>query len=327
MHWSGKDILKQTYPENIDVRICAFRMIDDFLVFSLHQTKKNVLEFPKAKLDNAIDVIGRELNPNFVGRLFHNGIVHIWYECETNGDNIPRFVNSSEKKWWALSSEIVNWRSLLHFQIADSVVDLFLENTELLFVEDANKHKLECPIVGYRGGYSTNILKLAIIGISRENFDFASLGHFFYFGDYHSGMRYAFMPFDYEKEMYHAGEKIIRDDGRFLRGGIARFALYTGNKGHTMLLGRIKDRSDKTRNAIKEGVVRSEDAFFRDTEGLWAKTFDSVLLGRRAVISRSSGKKKTLNPQYVIKHFEQHVPLSFHYVNTITQDAENAIIE
>ena len=129
-----------------------------------------------------------------------------------------------------------------------------------------------------------------------------------------------------EKTIYHAGERIVGDDGNYTRGGLARFALRLGRE-HTMLLGKTRDSSLQTRKGIKEGTVRSEDAGFRDHDGKWTLDFDAILLGRRKVISRSTKKEKTLHPQYVIKNFYQHVPLSFHYVKTSSQNSETFVVE
>ena len=193
-------------------------------------------------------------------------------------------------------------------------------------MENDSGEKCECPIVGYYGTYYTKILKLAIIG-AKKNMVGSSLGPYYYFGNYNAGIRFAFAPMSMdEKVMYHAGEKIVRDDGKYTRGGLARFALRLGNE-HTMLLGHGRDRSQHTRNGIRKGYIRPEDAPFRDSNGKWAELFDAIFLGRRQVDDKETGEKRVLNPQYTIKYFHQHIPLSFHYVETASQDAANAVIE
>ena len=328
MNWSGEKILQTSYPKKTtDVKICAFRIVDDYVLFSLHRTENDTLEFPTAKTNQALDVIGKELNPTFLGTILHEGDMYVWYHCQTDEKYQPLFVNKSERKWWALSSEIVNWQYILHFPIVESVVNLFLAYPEMLFVEDMNKEKQECPIVGYRGGYYTEMFKEAIIGVPRHEYHFSSLGPFFYFGDYNAGVRYALSPSHQlsDNEMYHAGEKIIRENGNYTRGGLIRFALHVTNN-HSLMLGTKRDRSEKTRQGIKTGRLRSEDAYFRDTNGEWTKTFDAVSLGRRSVMS-STGKMKTLHPLYAIKKFYQHVPLSYHYLDTSSENAQQAMIE
>lgn len=327
MRWSGEKLLQPEPPRNgADVRVCAFRIVSDFVLFSLHRTDRGALEFPRCAPSKAREVIGVELHPQFVGALDHRGTTYVWYECRTSESSPALFLTKAERRWWTLSSEIVNWQKVLHFPVADAVTSLFMAHSELLFVENAEGDKYECPLVGYYGAYYTKILKLAIIGAPRSDWEMASMGPHFYFGDYAGGMKYAFAPMALEKEMYHAGEKVVRDDGLFTRGGIARFALRTGD-AHTMMLGGRPDRSRQTRKGIREGKVRLEDAPFRDPDGVWAKTFDAALLGRRTVTSRSTGKPKVLHPQYVVKKFHQHVPLSYHYVDTASQDAANAVIE
>jgi hypothetical protein len=140
-------------------------------------------------------------------------------------------------------------------------------------------------------------------------------------------MRYAFAPRSLaNQKVYHSGENIVSDDGKFTRGGLARFALRLG-KEHTMLVGKTRDRSQRTRRGVNEGKVREEDVPFRDPDANWTKLFDAVLLGRRKVKGIDTNKERTLNPQYVLKRFHQHIPLSFHYVETESQDAATAIID
>ena len=309
------------------MRVCAFRIINDFAIFCLHKTDNETLEFPECSPSQVDKMLDKELNPTFIGSLIHEGNTYVWYDCGRSEVVQPLFGKKSDKKWWVLSSEIINWRKVLHFPVEESVVHLFLRNSDMLFVEDDNGDKYECPIVGYYGAYYTKILKLAIIGASKSEWKFSSMGPYYYFGNYDAGMKYAVSPMTLnESTIYHAGEKIIRDDGKYIRGGIARFALKLGNE-HTMLLGKQRDRSQYTRKGVKEGFVRSEDSPFRDHDSKWTKDFDAILLGRRKVISRSTGKEKILNPQYVIKSFKQHIPLSFHYVETNTINTESAIIE
>lgn len=329
MRWGGEKILQPDPPhvrKGQEVYICAFRVVDDFVLFSLHQKEKGVLEFPRATMAKAVSVIGKDWYPQYVGHLTWGEEVYAWYECRVTEEYAARFVKKEESQWWALSSEIVNWNAVLHFTVAPSAVDLFYEHSELLFVESPTGEPYECPMVAYYGAYYTKILKLAIVGPPRSEVGWSSLGPYFYFGDYASGMKYAFTPMSKEREMYHSGEKIVGPNGVFTRGGIARFALKVG-EAHTMLLGRRTDRSENTRRGIREGIVRPEDARYRDSDGTWASEFDAVFLGRRTVMSRSAGKEKLLNPQYVVKKFHQHVPLSYHYVDTASQTAENAVIE
>lgn len=328
MQWSGEKLLKKTQPRNTsNVRICAFRLVGDFVLFSLQKTRNNSLELPSGSGAQAKNVIGSDVESKYVGHLNYNGETYMWYDCSMNDVPSALFLTKSERKWWALSSEIVNWEKVLHFPIEKAVVDLFIAHPEMLFVENLEGQKYECPLVGYYGAYYTKILKLAIIGAPKSEWEFSSLGPHYYFGNYDAGMRYAFAPMSMgSKIVYHSGENIVNHQGKYKRGGLARFALRLG-KEHTMLLGKVRDRSKPTREGVKEGKVREEDAPFRDPDAKWAKLFDAVLLGRRKVKDRNTKEERTLNPQYILKRFHQHIPLSFHYVKTEEQDAKTGVIE
>lgn len=323
MRWSGEKVIKHTNIRGDTlVNVCAFRVMDEYVLFSLYRTDDDTLVFPRVVFEQAVDTIGRGLEPNLVGSTMCDGEIFVFFQCGTPVKNDAVFLTKSDRQWWTLSSEIVNWQRALHFPVVESVVNLFLTNPDMLFVENVSGDKYECPAVGYCGSYYAKIHNLSLIGVPRSESESSSLGPHFYFGDYADGMRGAFMAIPSEYDVFHAGENIVQNDGRFTRGGIARFALKLG-KMHTVLLGRHRDRSKRTLQGVKNGSVRSSDVPFRDPDGKWAESFDAVILGRR-----SSGRDKMLHPQYVVKKFYQHIPLSYHYVDTVNnKNADAATIE
>ena len=142
MQWCGEPLLSnKPLHKKTNVRVCAFRVLHDFVVFSLHRTKEGTLEFPETSPDNAVDLIDEDMNPTYVGSLLHNGNIFLWYKCETNNTTPAQFLNKSDRKWWVLSSEIVNWQKVLHFPVEESVVELFMTHPNLLFVENSNGEK------------------------------------------------------------------------------------------------------------------------------------------------------------------------------------------
>ena len=52
-----------------------------------------------------------------------------------------------------------------------------------------------------------------------------------------------------------------------------------------------------------------------DYDGIWSKDYDSCYLGN---IKLDNDEKMPYSPLYVLKNYNQQIPLSYHYINNTT---------
>ena len=203
MRWVGEDILtKAPMPlrSGQTIRVCGFKIIDDFLLFRMQRTDHGTMGFPRMLREEVPD--GGE----YVGYLEHGEApdhIHAWYDISEV--DVP---DGDGEWWWALSSEIINWQRMLDIPIECS--DLFLENRPLLFTMDDGGAINECPAVGYRVGLYTTMARYSVVGPTK-------LGS--------ANERY------YQFDDYETAAEAARGEGG--SGGIARFAIRLGE--HTVV--------------------------------------------------------------------------------------------
>ena len=182
---------------------------------------------------------------------------------------------------------------------------------------------IESPKACYYGNYYKRIAYTAVFGHERQ-LPRASLGPYYYFGNFKRAMRYAFWSSNNLPMKINDEYITINDDGLYSQGGIVRFAIFTGK--HTMLLGRKDDPEDILNNEQQPNMELIKKTLkFRDVLGKWTKEFDSISQGINVVDGYN------LQMQLVIKEYRQQIPLSYFYVNTeqdVTLNSlENAVIE
>ena len=101
------------------------------------------------------------------------------------------------------------------------------------------------------------------------------------------------------------------------KGGIIRFALFTGST--KVVLNKISDSIDES--DIKSRLISTKNSNnlyenltlrITDYDGKWAKKYDSIYVGE---IELDNGEKMKNTPIYVVKNYEQHIPLSYHFID------------
>jgi hypothetical protein len=91
------------------------------------------------------------------------------------------------------------------------------------------------------------------------------------------------------------GREISDENGKIIKGGIVRFALFMNN---------TKVLLDKYKSKISDIKLTKNNE--------WVKHFQSLYLGR---IPKINGSVWEINPKYIIKDYEQQIPLSMHLIN------------
>lgn len=221
----------------------------------------------------------------------------------------------NSKWWWALSTELVNYKNILKFSVEPATTTFFLINNKLLFLSNpgVGGNYYETPDVGYYGNYYKYITSVASIGLRRES-PFASLGPYYYFGTYEQAMRYALWSFN--RKPLEIDDKLITIDdlGRYDKGGIVRFALFAGNM--KVLLNRATDPPDESTISIdlaEKSVFVQATMKIRDVDAAWAEHYNSIFHGICKI--QLPDKLITLDPMIVLKEFSQQVSLAYYYVN------------
>jgi hypothetical protein len=339
----NKDIPNKKYK---NIRVCVYKVITDemypFIMFLLYKYENNILNFIKIEdFHNTNQDIITDILSKFRNIFSELPDVSIEYKgyIENNEDNEEKDLmvilkyNTSIKQqlqqvtydskwWWLLSSEIVNYKKVLNFDIDSFSTKFLLENNKLMFLYDDEGNIYETPEVGYYGNYYKKIASVASLGLSRQSI-YSSFGPYYYFSTYTHAMRNAIWNPSY-KPMKVLDEYItIGERGRYTKGGIVKFALFVGKT--KMLMGRSFDKPDESHIsqelALKNDFIK-QMAKLRDTDGRWTEEYNSIRIGSHSIKLKDNPIIYT-DPMIALKEYEQQVPLEYYYVDTEQVNEEN----
>lgn len=300
-------------------------------IHKLEKAYEKIFEKSKSK-DESNDDIDNIINIDYSGYLLKDSELYLFLAYNNDENKIELEHNKYKSRyWWTLSSELVNYKKVLSFDVDDNVTQFFLNNSTLLYVYDNTLNPYESPVVGYYGGYYKQISTVVALGLKREK-PYASFGPFYYFGDYKQAMRYAIWS-SLKKPMEVNGKLITKDEeGKYEKGGLVRFVLFTGKM--KIMMGRPEDPDDDSDISIKgqkDNEFIKATLKFRDNNGKWIKEYNSIGYGKQNIYLKSKHKEITLNPMIALKDYEQQIPLGYYYVNTdqdvSIDNSEDAIIE
>lgn len=227
---------------------------------------------------------------------------------ETYSSNLTRF---------ALTDEIMNKRNICNIPINKETTNFFIHNDQINYLYDENNIAYQTPVVGFVGKPTPEKLKFVYtFGESAKNKS-AILGPHFYFSDFNYAIRQGGWSHNYKPE--HIYDKLITDNGngRYLKGGIVRFALF---------IGKIKiientptdpnDESDIKKDRLKDTTLNQnyeiQTLRISDHDGLWVRKYDSVYLGN---LELDDGSFIEEGPIITLKDYNQQIPLSYHFID------------
>jgi hypothetical protein len=275
------------------------KRLGNLLVFPFIDVKTNINAKTAAnKLLHS--VIKIKITPT--GFLQNNNTVFVFYNLSSVDEysTIPRaeqqwlkLIKESNNLWWVLIDEICNHRKSLNFPIHKSVTSLFYQNPILIYLKQKTKN-IDIPIVGYYGNYYKFLPIIASLGQKPTTWPNLEFGPYFYFTSYTGAFRYAGWTANYRQRKAH-NKEIADKDGKISKGGIIRFALFM-EKTQVLL-------DMKTSKIAK---------YMNNPNNEWTKHFNSLYLGR---VPRINGSVWHMNPRYVVKTFDQQLPLSLHLVD------------
>lgn len=306
-----------------DICIYSIKNINNqpFLTYIL-QNKKDVLQWLSVNDYKAqtIETLHITLQKELSGKLKFKGMnikQQLWFELIDSNVTIKQ-VNRNQQYITCLVSEIVNVKYYLNIPIAKDITDFFLDFPEYIYLYNKQNLPYDIPEVGYYGNYYKKIALIAALGVKRET-PKASMGSYYYFAGYKRALRYALRT-SMRRPMEINGNRITIDElGTYTKGGLVRFALFLGKT--TSLLGRTTDKDDSAK--ISQHLAKTEEFYKltlknRDSDGNWTKYYDSIVMGKTFIVNCKTCKQKNsvLDPQIIVKTFEQQIPLTYYYVNT-----------
>ena len=202
----------------------------------------------------------------------------------------------------------------------NEISKLLINNKDIVHLFNENNEPYEIPIVGYVGKSTTQqLMFVSIFGESAKTKS-ACLGPYFYFTEFNCAIRDGGWSPDYKPLILF--NKLITDNeqGRYIRGGIVRFALFTGHiKYIDNLQNSPNDESYTKQTRINDLNFNNKYEVLTlkitDHDGLWSKTYDSAYLGNIELFDGSYLKN---TPLLVTKSYDQQIPLSYHFIDKKT---------
>ena len=204
---------------------------------------------------------------NYNGSLTMDDDLYLFFDItdETMTDIGP-------KLWLSLIDEIINYNNICNFQIESTVSTLFLNNNQLLILHDTCGNPYESPIVAFSGQHDSLLNFTFVFGVS----DIETSGNYS-FTDYVYSIKNGGWSKTGLPEIKY-GKLITENEyGRYIKGGIVRFALFLG----------------------KNEIINNTELLTTN----WTTEFDSIYYNRLGM------------PIWIVSKLEQQQPLSYHYID------------
>ena len=255
----------------------------------------------------------------YTGYLYHKRekrctLFFAYLHTELLDTNNTPFMDSTNRWWWALSSEIFNECHMMNHDISEPIVAFFKKNMGIMRLEVDGK-PLESPSAVYSGKHFNYVSYMAAFGMKKSSTR-AHFGPYYYSGEYMGTMRYACYSMCLETHVLGDGTSLtVNEHGKHTRGGIVRFAVFLG-RCRAFFLNGEEDRSDLSMHwANKDPLTKSKLAL-RDINGDWTRYFDSAYVGEYVFSYENKVKKRVVG--WTIKDYDYQIPLSCHEVDMRT---------
>ena len=234
-------------------------------------------------------------------------------ECKLNLNDIYY----SSDVMFALLDEIMNHKSICNIEIDDEVVDFFIYNNKFCYLTSDKNIRYESPTLAYVWTEEKMLNFTYMFGTPKKN-NLAILGPYFYFTDYKNAIQgiYPNSTILDSTIKWNNLDYSVKNNNINKKSGIVRFAIFTGitkyieNQPNDPI-----DKSDVKNERLNDSSINQnfERLTMRisDYDGNWSDEFDSCYLGN---IELDNGERIPYSPLYVLKNYNQQVPLSYHYI-------------
>jgi hypothetical protein len=289
--------------ETGNIHICAYQInnkgLSPFLQFILrkyskeHESNPDLLTFPSFKYIKTseislmckyiLGIIFACYNSStdlykYKGYLNIENDIYMFYDCSEYSINNHNLYRTNDL-WLVLMDEIINHNKICNFSIDEMVTQFFLNNTEFLYLKNADNINYEMPSVAYSGSHKYKLEFISVFGVEKTiNYNLAD-PHFFFTNYVNAINMGGWIKNIKDKlnennecpiEYYGNNNKISDKSGKYTYGGINRFALF---------LGKMKVNNDTT-----DGVYNS--IYINNESPIWA-----------------------------VPTYEQQLPLTCHYID------------
>lgn len=294
------------------VTLSEYKPFIQYLLYK-HETSDNLLSFPfftfkGVDLENECHKKIKGITDEdfkIRGMVSQKNDIYVIASLPENSCSLQHLTKKSN--WWfALLHEIINEGNILYFPIHQSVGDLFYHNPDLLYILDENNVPYEAPMGLYNGQHADKTNFIATLGISKYS-PLASMGPYYYFATYDLACKFGSWSYNFKPLILDDILLTDNDFGRYKKGGIVRFAIFTGKV--LVLLNRDWDPKDKSQLASHRD--EKEKKLLR-VDGSWTKSYDSTCVSE---ITYSNGSKNQNGAKYCVKNFYQQLPLSYHFLD------------
>ena len=286
---------------------------NDKLFFPNFTSTQNVDISIEKKLDSIFD--NYKIKPEYIGFLEDDKNIYVFFQYKEKYEVSE--VKRSSSWWWATISEIVNYRKILNYEISTYIYNLFVKNPFIYRLFDKNNKVFPIGNTVFYGGHQNYISFISTLGLPKES-PTSNLGPYYYFYSYHGAGRRAIWSQNRKQKIIN-GKDITRNEyGVYDRGGIVRFSIF-GNTPK-FFLNKESDKdddSDISTELAKNSPFIKSTLKIRDVDGKWAVDHDIAYIGSSYInVDKSEHKPRRLLEQWAVRDYNQHLPLSFHYINT-----------
>jgi len=236
-------------------------------------------------------------NHKYKGSYYYKNNIYLFFDF-TNFKLIINNIHKNSIIWSILVDEIINKNNVCGIKINSQVVNFFNENIDFTILKDESEKIIEMPSVVYIGKEISKLNFTYIFGASKPDNNLL-FGSYYYFTNFKNAIK-------------QGGWSEITNE-KNVNGGIIRFALFMGST--KVILNKLSDPIDDSeikRQLTHNNLYENLTSRITDYDGKWAKKYDSVYVGD---IELDNGVKMSNTPIYVVKNYEQHIPLSYHFID------------
>tara|TARA_Y100000389_G_scaffold203694_1_gene253071 strand:+ start:2662 stop:3849 length:1188 start_codon:yes stop_codon:yes gene_type:complete len=311
--------------DELDLREKSVENKSSFIIFFCINIKglKPFIEFKLLKYTDGLDLYKININnsiPSF-DNYEYNGILkfnneqYLFYKFNNSTKNIES-INSSQNEYWTTIDDIINLQTFYNFKILNNIYYFLIHNLKALYLLDDSSNIIETPASVYYGDYYKKIGIIGGLGMPRSS-PYASLGPYFYFGNYDRSLRFASIT-DNGKPLEIMGEKItIKDTPVYTKGGIVKFAIFLGkSKVMFNLPDDPKDDSDLSLELADKRLFIKDTLRLRDNQGKWTEEYNSVVQPDLYIYDRELKFDRKLDAGFIIEYFNQQIPINYAYFKT-----------
>jgi hypothetical protein len=196
--------------------------------------------------------------------------------------------------------EIINVQKICNLNIDNKTYLFFNNNPDFCMLLDESAKPYEIPSVAFVGKCENKLNFTYVFGETTKNKN-AILGPYYYLTNFNNAIN----------EGYKYSNEINN------KCGIVRFAIFSGKTKYIENFpndnideSEIKQQrlNDTNLNILKEQLLMR----ISDHDGKWSEHYDSCYLGP---IIMDNGAYLEDTPLFVVKSFNQQIPLSYHYIN------------